>query len=128
MPPQRVRGEVMEVKHPPDAAMIQQAVEAIAPKPLQIPPQALVRQSGEAALPEEGPLALYDGTECRIAGSRVRRGGRVTRKQGDLRRGEGCRRQRILPHVEEPVRSRCRRTLGQKCCVDQDASFPTVRR
>jgi hypothetical protein len=39
-------------------AMIQQAVEAIAPKPLQIPPQALIRQSSDAALLEEGTLAL----------------------------------------------------------------------
>jgi hypothetical protein len=117
---QHVRGEVMEVKHPPNAAMIhgngvtgldnpreftggegmregqadnllldrdrhlgfdrrlpapmrqgasiQQTVEAIAPKPLQIPPQALVWKSGEVALLSEGPLALYDGTEGLIAG------------------------------------------------------------
>jgi hypothetical protein len=177
---QHVRGEVMEVKHPPNAAMIhgngvtgldnpreftagegmregqadhllldrdghlgfdrrlpasmlqgasiQQTVEAIAPKPLPIPPQALVRQSSEVALLEEGPLALYDGTECLIAGSRVLIGGRVTRKQMELRRGGGCRWHRILPHAEETVMSRCRRTLCQKCCVHQDASFPTVRR
>jgi hypothetical protein len=107
---QRVRGEVMEVKHPPDTAMIhgdgvtgldnprqftggegmregqadnllldidghlglnrrlpasmlqgasiQQTVEAIAPKSLQIPPQALVRKSRDVALLHEGPLAL----------------------------------------------------------------------
>jgi hypothetical protein len=49
-------------------ASIQQTVEAIAPKPLQIPPQALVWKSGEVALLSEGPLALYDGTEGLIAG------------------------------------------------------------
>lgn len=110
MRPQRVRGEVMQVEHPSDAAMlhgngvtgldhpcefaggegmregqadnllldrdghlgfdrrlpapmrqgasIQQAVEAIAPKSLQLPPQALVRQSCEVALLPEGPLTL----------------------------------------------------------------------
>jgi hypothetical protein len=110
MPLQHARGEVMEVKHPPDAAMIhgdgvtglddpceftggegmrecqadnllldvdgdlgcdgrlpasvlegapiQQTVEAIAPEPLQIPPQTLIRQSSEVALLSEGPLAL----------------------------------------------------------------------
>jgi hypothetical protein len=49
-------------------APIQQTVEAIAPKPLQIPPQALIRQSSEGALLYKGPQALEDGAECLIAG------------------------------------------------------------
>src|SRR5262245_44174271 len=39
-------------------AMIQQTVEAIAPKPLPIPPQPLIRQSSDVALLEEGTLTL----------------------------------------------------------------------
>jgi hypothetical protein len=109
MPRQHVRGAVMEVKHPPDAALIrgdgvtgldnpreftggegmrqgqadnllldvdgslgfarrppasvlegasiQQTVEAIAPTPRQIPPQALIRPSSAVALLSEGTLA-----------------------------------------------------------------------
>jgi hypothetical protein len=39
-------------------AVIQQTVEAIAPKPLQIPPQPLIWQSSDVALLEEGTLTL----------------------------------------------------------------------
>jgi hypothetical protein len=39
-------------------AVIQQTAEAITPKPLQIPPQALIRTPSAVALLSEGPLAL----------------------------------------------------------------------
>ncbi len=104
-------------------ALINQAQETTAPKALQIPPQPLIRQSSEVALLEEGTLTLSDGAECLIAGSRVQRGGRVTRKQMELRREEGCLGHRMLLQAEEAGMSRCRRNLCPKRCGDQDAGL-----
>jgi hypothetical protein len=49
-------------------AVIQQALEAIPPKPLQIPPEPLIGEARGVALLEEGTLPLQDGTEGLISG------------------------------------------------------------
>jgi hypothetical protein len=49
-------------------AVIQQALEAIPPKPLQIPPESLIGEARGVALLEEGTLPLQDGTEGLISG------------------------------------------------------------
>jgi len=49
-------------------AVIQQALEAITPKPLQIPPEPLIGEARDVALLKEGTLPLQDGTEGLIPG------------------------------------------------------------
>jgi hypothetical protein len=49
-------------------AVIQQALEAITSKPLQIPPEPLRGEARSVALLEEGTLPLQDGTEGLIPG------------------------------------------------------------
>ena len=50
------------------SAVIQQAVEAITPKPLHITPEPLIGEARGVALLEEGTLPLQDGTEGLIPG------------------------------------------------------------
>ena len=51
-----------------ERASIQQTSEAIPPKPLQLPPETLIREAYRVALLDEGAMALQKGAERLIAG------------------------------------------------------------